>query len=204
LNDSKAVIFDWGGVLMRTVDPSPRLNWDRRLGLTPGSVERVVHGIQAWQQVQRGELSLDAYWQQVGQALGLEPDDLAQLRQDFYRGDHLDSALTGLIERLREGGILVGLLSNNGPDLTRLLDEMGISQLFDEIVVSADIGIMKPDERAYRAILAKLAISPSLAIFVDDFEQNVQGAQRIGMNAILFTPDSDVDVQLLQWLNSRG
>ena len=55
----RAVIFDWGGVLMRTVDASPRLAWDARLGLAPGSVNRLVFESPAWRRAQLGQISDD-------------------------------------------------------------------------------------------------------------------------------------------------
>ena len=55
----RAVIFDWGGVLMRTVDASPRLAWDARLGLAPGSVNRLVFESSAWRRAQLGQISDD-------------------------------------------------------------------------------------------------------------------------------------------------
>src|SRR5574340_415161 len=48
----RAVIFDWGGVFMRTVDPSFRLAWDARLGLTPGSIQRLFFESAEWQRAQ--------------------------------------------------------------------------------------------------------------------------------------------------------
>lgn len=188
----KAVIFDWGGVLMRTEDYAPRARWDARLGTAPGHVERVVHGIEAWQQLQRGEADVATYWRVVGDELGLGDDDLAQLREDFYSGDRLDEALVEQIGELKARGLLVGLLSNNTPELLPVLRQAGLDTLFDAIVVSCDIGVMKPDPRAYRAILDALGVEAKAALFVDDFAENVRGAEAVGMGAVHFRPGMDV------------
>ncbi|HLV43976.1 MAG TPA: HAD family phosphatase, partial [Aggregatilineales bacterium] len=187
----KAVIFDWGGVLMRTEDTAPRARWDARLGTAPGHVERVVHGIEAWQQLQRGEADVDTYWRAVGDELGLGDDDLAQLREDFYSGDRLNEALVEQIGELKVRGLLVGLLSNNTPELLPVLRQAGLDTLFDAIVVSCDIGVMKPDPRAYRAILDALGVEAEAALFVDDFAENVRGAEAAGMGAVHFRPGMD-------------
>ncbi len=188
----KAVIFDWGGVLMRTEDYAPRARWDARLGTAPGHVERVVHGIEAWQQLQRGEADVATYWRVVGDELGLGDDDLAQLREDFYSGDRLDEALVEQIGELKARGLLVGLMSNNTPELLPILRQAGLDTLFDAIVVSCDIGVMKPDPRAYRAILDALGVEAKAALFVDDFAENVRGAEAVGMGAVHFRPGMDV------------
>lgn len=188
----KAVIFDWGGVLMRTEDYEPRSRWDTRLGLAPGQVERAVHGIEAWRGVQCGEVDMETYWSAVGEELGLSASDLAQLREDFYSGDRLDETLVGQIRKLKARGLLVGLLSNNTPELMPILRQEGLDALFDAIVVSCDIGVMKPDRRAYQAILDVLGVGAAEALFVDDFIENVRGAESVGMAAVHFTPGLDV------------
>ena len=200
MSNQKAVIFDWGGVLMRTTDLSPRLYWDQELGLAPGTVESIVHGISAWKQAQRGQITLEAYWQQVGNELKIPPSRLMELREDFYRGDQLDTDLIELIKEIRADEVRVGLLSNNSLDLIDVLDELGIARLFDAIVISAQIGIMKPDKRAYKAILDALDAEPSRSIFIDDFVQNVEGARRIGMSAVRFSSDCNLKKRVKQWL----
>jgi epoxide hydrolase-like predicted phosphatase len=196
----QAVIFDWGGVLMRTADYAPRHAWDARLGLAAGQVESVVHGIEAWTQVQRGEIEEAAYWRAVAAALGLDEADAARLRADFYRGDALDEALVALIRRLRGRGLLVGLLSNNAPGLAAELDALGLADLFDARAISAEIGVMKPDPAAYHAILDRLDVPPGAALFVDDSADNVAGARAVGMAAVRFTPDLDVEAAVDAWL----
>jgi putative hydrolase of the HAD superfamily len=200
-SDKRAVIFDWGGVLMRTEDHGPRNTWDNQLGLEIGSVERTVHGIEEWTRAQQGEISLAAYWQAVGQKLGLTPKQLRQLQGDFYAGDRLDPDLLSLIRELREAQVAVGLLSNNSPDLADTLADLEVAPLFTAIVISASIGIMKPDPAAYHAILEALEIAPEQAVFVDDSMDNVEGARAVGMASIHFTPGMDLRSELLDWLN---
>jgi epoxide hydrolase-like predicted phosphatase len=196
----RAVIFDWGGVLMRTADYAPRHAWDARLGLAAGQVEAVVHGIEAWNRAQRGEIGEEAYWQAVAGKLRLDESAAARLRDDFYRGDALDESLVSLIRRLRGSGLLVGLLSNNVSSLAAALDAPGLADLFDARVISAEIGVMKPDPAAYHAILTRLDVPPGAALFVDDSPANVTGAAATGMAAVRFTPGLDLDAAITTWL----
>ena len=198
---TEAIIFDWGGVLMRTEDYSPRHKWDRRLHLPPGSTERVVHGITAWKQVQQGDITIEEYWQAVGSALNLSPSALSALRRDFYSGDRLDENLVDLVRRLSDAGLLTGLLSNNSLDLIDTLSGLGLSDLFTACVISAKIGVMKPDAAAYHFILDKLNVAPRNAILIDDSLQNVEGAQAIGMQAIHFTSDFELSAAIQSWLD---
>jgi epoxide hydrolase-like predicted phosphatase len=203
MSEPKAVIFDWGGVLMRTEDRSLRDAWDQRLGLSPGSVEAVVHGIPKWRDAQLGLSDLTTYWSEVAQELKLSSEMLAQLQAEFYQGDVLDQNLVALIRRFKQEGFRTGLLSNNILDLFSEIGELGLSDVFDQIVISADIGVMKPAAAAYLKILDALGVAPENAAFVDDFPQNVEGARAVGMHGILFSPDLELDAALRRWVNEH-
>jgi epoxide hydrolase-like predicted phosphatase len=198
---NKAAIFDWGGVLMRTLDYNPRHVWDHHLGLPSGAVESIVFGVPAWEQAQLGTITPEAYWEAVGESLELDSEALAALREDFYSGDRLDEDLIELIVALREREVLIGLLSNNTLDLYDVIAAFELEQLFDAVLISAGVGLMKPDPMAYEVLLGQLGVAPHQAIFVDDFPANVEGARAVGMEAILYTPDVDLAAALERWLS---
>lgn len=192
----KAVIFDFGGVLMKTVDYSPRHRWDAQLGLPSGSVERVVHGSPSWIAAQSGEIATEAYWADVAVQLRLSPDDTARLAHDFYSGDQLDLSLIALIRRLRADGHPVALLSNDVRELADKLVHLGIADLFDPLVISAQIGVMKPNARAYRVVLDRLNVPPEAAIFIDDRMDNIDGARAVGIASLHYAAGMDVAAAL--------
>ena len=66
------------------------------------------------------------------------------------------------------------------------LVEWGIDDAFDIVVGSGDVGIMKPDPRIFLIALERLGVEPHEAVFVDDFIQNIHGAQALGISAIHF------------------
>jgi epoxide hydrolase-like predicted phosphatase len=199
-SDPLAVIFDWGGVLMRTHDHARRHAWDVRLGLPPGSVERVVHGSEAWLCAQRGEITDEAYWQAVANELGVGAEALTRLQADFYADDHLDDDLIAFIRELRSNGVKVGLLSNNSAALLDELAALGVADAFASCVISAVTGVMKPDPAAYHAILDALGVSPERALFIDDTLANVEGARAVGMVAVLYRPDVSLQQIVADWL----
>lgn len=184
----RAVIFDFGGVLMKTQDYRPRLTWDERLNLTPGSVEHIVHGSESWRHAQTGKLSPETYWQDVASQLQLSAADLAQLQTDYFSGDVLDTELVAYIQELRADGHIVGLLSNDSPELLPKLERLGITALFDPLLVSADIGYMKPAPEAYEILIRRLNLPPDQIIFIDDMPANIAGAQTAGIHGILYQP----------------
>jgi len=203
ISPKHALIFDFGGVLMKTTDYTPRHRWDDRLGLPHGTVERVVHGSPSWLQAQAGSLSTAAYWDDIAKQLHLSADDIQSLADDFYSGDELDSQLIAYIRQQRSAGYKVALLSNDVPELTNKLSKLGISDLFDALVISAQIGVMKPAPDAYLAVLERLNIPAEQGIFIDDRLENVEGAQAIGLIGIHYKAEMNLATALERFLVSQ-
>jgi len=70
--------------------------------------------------------------------------------------------------------------------------------LFDEHVLSYEVGYMKPHPEIYREALKKARLRAEECVFLDDMPENIDGAQRLGMSAILYGPQIDLEVRLKQ------
>lgn len=182
----RAVIFDVGGVLVRTHDQSGREFWEKRLGLSPGQAEAIVLNSEMGHRAQRGELTDEALWDWVGHHLQLG-DALPAFRDDFWRGDKVDLSLVELIRQLRRN-YQTAIISNATDALLATLDRYRLRTEFDVIVGSAYEGVMKPNPAIYHAALGRLGRAPEETVFIDDAPANVAGARSLGMNAILFAP----------------
>lgn len=185
-NIIQGVIFDYGGVLAHTLDPTPRARWEQRLGLANGALTSLVHDADRWVAAQLGTITTDGHWQSVGRRLQLTPTQLAAMRGDFYRGDALNTALVAAIDHLRLSGLRIGLLSNFSTDLRSLLQQKGLLQRFDGIAISAEIGVMKPAVAAYQAILQMLDVPARAVVFIDDLPVNVAAAATLGISGLVF------------------
>ena len=191
----KAIIFDVGGVLLRTQEYSYRRNWEKKLGLKEWKSETIVFNSEMGQKAQQGHISDDQLWDWVGKQLDLQPADLTQFRHDFWAGDVLDIDLIDYIRQL-QAIYQTAIISNYGDGLRPFLITHQIDDAFDEIIISAEEKVMKPDARIYQIALAKLGRKPEEAVFIDDFMHNVEGARNLGMHAIHFTPQTDLATEL--------
>lgn len=191
-----ALVFDFGGVIMKTVTQAPRWAWDERLGLDRGAVERAVHNADSWRRAQTGELPLADYWADVAHQLRHPIDDMPKLEEDFYSGDQLDEEIVALIRNRKAAGQKIALLSNDSPALIAKLDRLGIASLFDPLVVSASIGVMKPDPMAYRIVLDRLGHPAADSVFIDDMPANIDGARAVGMIGIRYLAGLDLEQEL--------
>ncbi len=182
----RALIFDYGGVLMRTADPTPRRELERRFGLPPGGASKVVFESPLWDEAQLGRVSSGEFWADVGQRLELSDEQLVEFRQTFWAGDRLDEELVALVRHLRDGGYRTALLSNGPVGLPQHLERLGIADAFDVIVVSGREELMKPDPAIFELALARVGVSAEEAVFVDDLRMNVAAARQVGLQAIRF------------------
>lgn len=181
---------------MKTADHLPRWQWDDRLELPRGSVENIFFAGEAWQQAQRGLLTETQLWGKVGGELGLDPEDLSAFRYDFFAGDELDRSLIRLIRSLRKKGYLIGLLSNNGPALRAEIKALRILEFFDQVAISAEMGVMKPEQTIYRKMEGAMGVASSEMLLIDDAAENVRGARKAGWQAIYYSPELDLENEL--------
>lgn len=193
-NPIRAVIFDVGGVLVRTFDHSGRQAWEQRLGLPPGGAEAVVLNSEMGRRAQQGEISDEALWAWVRDRLALR-DELESFRRDFWRGDRLDASLVSLIRRLRPR-YQTAIISNATDALRSTLAAYGLLAEFDVVVGSAYEGVMKPHPALYERALQRLGRAAHEAVFIDDAPDNVKGAQAVGLRAIHFKPGIDLEAEL--------
>jgi putative hydrolase of the HAD superfamily len=114
-------------------------------------------------------------------------DEVCAIRLDYHRGQLVPRA--GAVEtlrRLRELGLLVGLITVCTEDVEVLWPESGFAGLFDAEVFSSREGLTKPDPRIYRLCCERLGVEPEQAVFVGDgANDELAGACRVGMDAIL-------------------
>ncbi len=191
-----AVIWDLGGVLLRTEDFSSRQALADRMGKSRTELENLVFDGDSGDRAQLGEISADEHWDNIRRILGLDAAGISEFRRRFWEGDQLDVELVDTIRSLR-GHYKTGLLSNAFSDLRQVVTaRLNFSDAFDEMVISAEIHLMKPDARIYQYALQRLGVAAQEAVFIDDMLRNVEGARSQGMNAIHFCQRSQALAEL--------
>ena len=192
----KAVVFDFGGVILRTHDWHGRRKWEKKLGLAKNEAEAIVFNSKMGQKAQRGEISYEDHWSWLGTHFNLSPAEIKAFESDFWAGVALDEELVNLIRQLQTM-YQTALISNAFNDLREVLTtHFNIADAFDVIVISGEEGVMKPDPRLYQIALEKLDCQPHEAVFIDDFAHNVEGARSIGMAGIHFSTEIDLSAEL--------
>lgn len=195
-----AVIWDLGGVLLRTEDFTHRERLAKRLGMNRTELEDLVFSGESGRRAQLGEINIEQHWENVRLALHLSQESINEFQSEFWEGDILDRELVNYIRALRSG-YKTGLLSNAFSNLRYVVTQVWkFSDAFDTMIISAELGIMKPNPSIYQAAVESLEVAPEQAVFIDDFLHNVEGARAVNMHAIHFQGPGQTRAELEQLL----
>lgn len=193
-----AVLFDFGGVFTKSPFEAARA-FAQGAGVDPAVMLDTVFGPydhdsdHPWHRLERGEIPLaDARSEilSLGQSRGFEADLFQVLAALGHSGgprqDFLDRA-----RLLRDRGIASAIVTNNVLEFRDAWRAMiPVDDLFDVVVDSCEIGVRKPDPRIFQKALELLGgIAPSRALFLDDYEGNVEAARRLGVHGIVVGSD---------------
>jgi len=90
------------------------------------------------------------------------------------------------------------IISNYAKEAAQLLIQKykAFFSLFDDIIISANIGMIKPDKEIYEHFLNKHSLYPEQCLFIDDQEENIVSAQNIGIKSILYNEYKDFEIKL--------
>lgn len=181
----RAVFFDLGGVIVRTEYQAPRQQLAERLGMEYDDLDRLVFNSDSGLQASIGAITSDQHWEAVLKRLKRPSDEIAAIRDAFFAGDIVDRTILEFLRSLR-GTHQTGLISNAWSDLRDYITREKMIDAFDHIVISAEVGVAKPDPKIFQVALEKAGVSPHEAVFVDDFYVNIEGCEKVGMKGIHF------------------
>lgn len=109
---------------------------------------------------------------------------------------HLNDELIDIVKNLKRKNYKIALLSNNSTELRQKLIENEIIDLFDEIIISAEVGFQKPQPEIFDILFKRLEANPSEVIFVDDTPRSLENADKIGYIPILFKDNKSLKSEL--------
>ena len=182
----RGLLVDYGGVLTTNVfDAFSEFCEDE--GLAPDTIRRafrespeVLGGVRA---LETGELSEEEFAQRLGGLIGLPAERRDGLLDRMFGHLHSDEVMLAALRQARLHGIRTGLISNSmGVDR---YDRSVFPELFDGVVISAEVGMHKPQSGIYLLGCERIGLEPSECVFVDDLRENCEGAEAAGMTAVL-------------------
>jgi epoxide hydrolase-like predicted phosphatase len=197
----RAVFFDLGGVILRTEYQAPRQRLAESFGMDYDDIDKVVFGGGADGSAAKatvGMITEEEHWLNVMKILKQPAGEYERIRDEFFGGDILDHDILDFLRSIKPK-YKIGLISNAWSGLRDFIVREKFDDVFDHMVISAEVGVAKPDARIYQIALEQFEVSPNEAVFVDDFIENIEACEKLGMKGIHFkTPE--VAIQKLKTL----
>ena len=192
----ESVIFDWGGVLID--DPRPGLlRYCSEAFGVPLEDYTPVHD-SFLDEFHKGMISEERFWQQITGKLGKSmPPARSQWYEAFRFAYVPKREMFRLASSLHDKDCKTALLSNTELPAVRFFHEQGYN-MFDLLVFSCIERAMKPERRIYEITLERLGSKAEQAVFIDDRQDYIRGAEAVGLNTILFQSIDQVKGELAE------
>jgi putative hydrolase of the HAD superfamily len=206
----RGVITDWGGVMTNPIIDTVSA-WLEADGIDTGSYKTLMR---AWvnqaydggpdlnpiRALERGECTEAEFEQQLAsQLVRLDGGTVVAdgLLTRMFAASAFDEGMHEVMRAARRAGLRTGLLSNSwGASYPRHL----FPDLFDAVVISAEVGMRKPEERIFRLAAEVLGLTPDECVFIDDIQDNVAAARAVGLAAVHHRGASQTKQQLADLL----
>ena len=203
----RTVIFDYGEVISLTPSAADRDVIAGLAGVGRDS-ERFWRAYVAHRDgLDQGSAGVAAYWQAIADDIGASWDD-ARVHElwsaDFRSWLSINPGIIEVLADLKAGGTALALLSNAGPDYGSYLRRGRLGDFFAACYVSGELGLLKPQPEIYQHVLDDLGISAAEAVFIDNREANVRGAEAAGVTGHLFTGVTALRAFLLRYAGESG
>jgi len=197
----KAIIFDFGGVL---VNWDPKHLYQRFFPGQPQVMENFLKEIDfySWNALQdKGR----PFSEGIASLSDQHPQHAHLIRAYF---DHWDDSITGpiqgtvdILRTLKEKGCsLYGLSNWSAETFPRVRQKYAFFDMLDEIFLSGEIGLIKPDQAIFNLLLNKTGYSAPECVLIDDSQANIDAARKMGFRTIHFSSPEQLQIDL-QGLN---
>lgn len=181
----RAAIFDYGGVVhsLSKIGSTQRIAEGFNLPVEKIKPFTKKLGIMMGE----GKISEEQYWEELSKLVEKpKPQNYQEVWKYKTTEDYvIFPEIIDLVKEIKSQGILVVVLSNTIPPHAEFNREKGGYDYFDKVFLSYEIGVRKPDIRAYKIVLREMNLKANECIYIDDLEENLIPAGELGMQTIL-------------------
>lgn len=134
------------------------------------------------------KISAQEYYSELADITGSQPQ---QVEGYFNKKIVINTELLSVLEALKNQYKIIMLSNSNSTMLRNILDHYSLSSYFDDIIISGEVGYIKPQTEIYQLVLDRLSLRPLQVIYIDDRLQNIEAAEKIGIKGILYKNNTE-------------
>ena len=168
---------------------------DAAHGLPRSSIFDTLYRTETWRDIERGIGDPVAWRGAAHRELERRAGRSLPALHEQWRQAQAAIAPNLALARSLRARYKLSVLSNADVSLRARLEADDLPALFDDIVVSAEVGLAKPEAAVFHLAVARLGLTPAECVFVDDWDKNVEAAREVGMQAVLYRVDRGDDLR---------
>jgi len=199
----KAIVFDYGGVIEKE-DGDVIQDVATYLKTTREEWQKVYFSVNHL--ANTGKKTMREVMALVAKAFNATDEQISniyEMLEERKKTKHIDLELIEIIKDLKKKDYKIGLISNWSKVLRGKLADQNIHDLFDEIIISEEVGYQKPQPEIFEITFNKFRIKSDEMIFVDDTKRSLEGAEKIGYVPVLYTNNEILKSDLSNILNIK-
>lgn len=191
----KTIFFDLGNVLVDMDFKSSILRYEEDYSLTPNSLYQAIHDHQYWKDFTLGKISEEKYFKLVEDNFNGKID-IKELKKYIYSDFKANLELLDYTRALNKDFIL-GIISNNPREwFNYCWENFKWKDIFQIVALSISLQIRKPDIKIFQYALKEAGVEAEKTIYIDDREDRVGIAKKLGMNVIIYKSVSDLKFKI--------
>ncbi len=182
----KAVIFDFGGVIVNDTDQITFKEISERFNIKYSLAASIASELAKAYQIKN--IPEKGFWKEFAKRVGR---DLPQGCENLWADTHNQNSkenfeVKEVISKLKSNGYKLAVLSNTILPHAEYNRKQKRYKGFDAVTLSCEVGLRKPGKEIYLMVTGKIGIPPENCVYVDDKSENLAPARKVGMKTILF------------------
>lgn len=182
----QTIVFDLGNVLVRFSHERMFAQLGQLCGLSPAAMAEVLVKTELHSRLERGQVSEEDFVAELSTVTGksLDSREIYRAGSDIFEPD---PSMTHLLPQLKEHGLRLVLLSNTcSPHIRFIREQWDLLDHFDALVLSYEVGCVKPDKAIFEHLLEQIGTEPAQAFYTDDLSPFIATAREFGLQAETF------------------
>ena len=176
------VFFDWSGVIADDSGDEFIEHLFRKVGATDGQTREIIKTY--FVDFLSDRLSEIEFWDKLKIKYNLNITELTSKEFNKWRGLIVNRNIIEFANELKVNGLQVAVLTNIIKPVYNIIQLAGYYDLFDDVIASCEVGLVKPQKEIYTLALQRLGTTAQQSIFIDDNQFNVKTANEMGLKTI--------------------